>query len=253
MRSAKRGSAGALMTALAGVAAVAVLWAGTSRSAPTGSIRGVVGVTGGVTVTAPPAAQRIDMSGDRYCSEATAARTVLDRAVVADAQGRLANVVVYIRAGSAAGGGGAASAEPVLLDQLDCAYTPRVLAVRVDQPVIIRNSDATLHNVHVRAKNNREFNIGQPMKGIESRRTFGAAEVGINVTCDIHGWMEGAIAVFDHAYFAVSGNDGSFLIDALPPGSYVLEAWHETLGVQEQSVTVPVGGTAEVSFTFAGG
>jgi hypothetical protein len=65
--------------------------------------------------------------------------------------------------------------------------------------------------------------------------------------------MEGAIAVFDHAYFAVSGNDGSFSIDALPAGTYVIEAWHETLGVQEQSVTVPAGGTAEVSFTFAGG
>jgi plastocyanin len=212
----------------------------------------MVGVSGAITVAAPPAAATIDMSGDRYCSQANAGRQVLDRAVVADGRGRLANVVVSIRNGAAAGAGDPASDEPVVLDQQNCEYTPRVVAVRANQPIIIRNSDATLHNVHVRAQNNREFNIGQPMKGIESRRTFSAAEVGIHVTCDIHGWMRGAIAVFDHPYYDVSGTDGSFSIDTLPPGTYIVEAWHETLGVQERSVTVEAGGTAEVSFEFEG-
>jgi hypothetical protein len=72
------------------------------------------------------------------------------------------------------------------------------------------------------------------------------------VTCDIHGWMRGAIAVFDHPFFDVSSQDGSFSIDALPAGDYVIEAWHETLGTREQTVTVTAGGTAEVSFVFGG-
>jgi len=257
MRSSKKttrraGAAAGLVSAGGVLAAVLLLSGGTPDAPATGTIRGVVGVTGAVAVTSAPAPSPIDMTGDSYCSDANSGRQVLDRAVVADAQGRLANVIVFVRNGAAAGGG-AAPDEPVVLDQQDCLYTPRVIAVRVDQPLIIRNSDATLHNVHVRAENNREFNIGQPIRGIESRRTFGAAEVGIRVTCDIHGWMHGAIAVFDHPWFAVSAPDGSFSIDTLPPGDYVLEAWHETLGVQEQSVTVTAGGTAEVSFTFAGG
>jgi hypothetical protein len=233
-------------------ATVLLLSGGTPDPSATGSIRGVVGVSGAIMVTSPPAMRPIDMAGDRYCGEVNEGRQVLDQAVVADARGRLANVIVFIRNGAAAGGA-AGSDEPVLLDQQDCMYTPRVIAVQVDQPLVIRNSDATLHNVHVFAENNREFNIGQPIRGIESRRTFGAAEVGIRVTCDIHGWMHGAIAVFDHPFYSISGQDGSFSIDALPPGAYVLEAWHETLGVEEQSVTVTAGGTAEVSFTFAGG
>ena len=43
----------------------------------------------------------------------------------------------------------------------------------------------------------------------------------------------------------------SFLIIQLPPGDYVLEAWHESLGTQPQNVTVATGQPAEVSFTFA--
>jgi plastocyanin len=246
------GIAAAIGSIAAGWAAVLLLSAGTAPPAATGSIRGMVGVSGAITVTAPPAAATIDMSGDRYCSQANAGRQVLDRAVVADAQGRLANVVISIRNGAAAGAGGSASDEPVVLDQQNCEYTPRVVAMRVNQPIIIRNSDATLHNVHVHARSNREFNIGQPLKGSESRRTFSAAEVGIHVTCDIHGWMHGAIAVFDHPYHDVSSADGSFSIDALPPGTYVVDAWHETLGVQERSVTVEAGATAEVSFEFEG-
>lgn len=245
------GLAAAIGIVAVGGVSVLLLSAGAPPPAATGSIHGVVGVSGAVTVRSAPDSQPIDMSGDRYCNEVNAGRQVLDRAVVADAQGRLANVVVSIRNGAAAGGG-EATAEPIVLDQQNCEYTPRVIALRVNQPIVIRNSDATLHNVHVHAQNNREFNIGQPMKGIESRRQFGTAEVGIHVTCDIHGWMQGAIAVFDHPFYDVSGTDGSFSIDALPPGNYTVEAWHETLGVQEQNVTVDAGGTAEVSFVFDG-
>ena len=56
--------------------------------------------------------------------------------------------------------------------------------------------------------------------------------------------------MLDHPYFAVTAQDGMFDISTLPPGDYVLEAWHEQLGTQIQNVTVATGQTAEVSFTF---
>jgi hypothetical protein len=118
------------------------------------------------------------------------------------------------------------------------------------QTLVVRNSDATLHNVHVKGGRNRGFNIGQPVRGLESKRTFAQPEVGIEVACDIHGWMNGAIAVFDHPFFAVTSLDGSFSIPNLPPGEYVLEAWHQTLGTQSQRVTVTANAPATVTFTF---
>jgi hypothetical protein len=222
-----------------------------SSRAPAGSIRGQVGVSGSATLSgAPPAGKAIDMTGDDYCGRVNAGQQVLDRTVVADEQGRLAEVVVYVKEGLARGNHPVPQ-EPVTLDQQNCMYRPRVLALRANQPFIIRNSDETLHNVHVRAKSNREFNVGQPMKGIQSRRTFSSAEVGIHVACDIHGWMAASIAVFDHPYFAVTGADGSFSIADLPPGQYLIEAWHATLGTQQQRIAVTAGAAAEVRFVFA--
>jgi len=37
---------------------------------------------------------------------------------------------------------------PVVLDQQGCVYRPRVFGAMVNQPIEIRNSDPTMHNVH---------------------------------------------------------------------------------------------------------
>ena len=56
---------------------------------------------------------------------------------------------------------------------------------------------------------------------------------------------------FEHPFFAVSGEDGTFEIGGLPAGSYTLEAWHETLGARSAEATVGAEGVVEVAFQFA--
>ena len=56
--------------------------------------------------------------------------------------------------------------------------------------------------------------------------------------------------MLDHPYFAITDADGSFSIPDLPPGEYVIEAWHERLGTQEASITVGEQETIEHSFSF---
>jgi hypothetical protein len=85
---------------------------------------------------------------------------------------------------------------------------------------------------------------------METSRTFNTAEVMVPIRCDVHGWMSAYVGVLDHPYHAVSGSDGMFDLSTLPPGDYVLEAWHERYGTQTANVTVVTGQTAEVSFTF---
>ena len=217
-----------------------------------GSIRGIVRVGGSVTYTGPArTAQPIDMGGDAYCTEANAGIRVMDEQVVLGTGSGIGNVVVYVKEGVPTGNL-PVDEEPALLDQDRCLYAPRIVAMRTDQMLIIRNSDQTLHNVHVRAQNNRGFNIGQPLRGLEARRRFPNPEVGIDVQCDVHGWMQAYVAVFEHPFFVVTSGDGRFQLSDLPPGEYVLEAWHESLGVQTQSVTVSPGTDTQVSFVFGG-
>jgi hypothetical protein len=113
------------------------------------------------------------------------------------------------------------------------------------------NSDGLLHNINTTPSANRGFNISQPTT-MTSTRTFAQPEVMIPVRCDVHGWMEAYIGVTEHPYFAVSGDDGTFSIDRLPPGQYVLEAWHEVYGAQTANVTVEANTPASVTFTFDG-
>ena len=118
------------------------------------------------------------------------------------------------------------------------------------QPVDIKNSDVLFHNVHSHATLQKPFNIGIPVQGMVIQRSFEKPEVMIKVTCDVHPWMTGYIGVVSHPYFSVSGADGTFSLKDLPPGEYVIEAWHEVYGTQTQTVTLGQNETKTLTFTF---
>ena len=197
---------------------------------------------------ASPAMPNIPMGADPYCNTAHST-PVKSPEVVVGPGGELANVFVYVKDFK---GAAPAPTGAVLLDQAGCQYSPHVSGVQVGQTLEIRNSDATLHNIHALAKENNEFNVGQPVQGMVSKKTFGKPEVMIKFKCDVHGWMASYLAVLPHPYYGVSAQNGSFTIANLPPGSYTLEAWHEKYGTQTQQVQVGPKESKQVSFTFKG-
>jgi hypothetical protein len=140
--------------------------------------------------------------------------------------------------------------QPALMSNRGCVYVPHVLGVQVDQPVTLVNEDPTLHNIHSYAKNSKGFNLGLPIQGMKQVRKFTAPEVMVQMKCDVHPWMTGWIGVLPHPCFGVSGADGSFEIAGLPPGTYVLEAWHEKLGTRSQTIEIGPRETKQADFTF---
>jgi hypothetical protein len=157
-------------------------------------------------------------------------------------------VFVYIKEGLT--GTYAAPTETVVVDQVGCHYVPHVIGAVTGQPVAFKNSDGLAHNVKAQPTANRPFNISQPNNMTSAPQRFAAAEIMIPVQCDVHGWMEMYVGVVAHPYFAVSGDDGSFTIGNVPPGTYTLEAWHEKYGLKTGQVTVDPNGTATVTFAY---
>jgi len=194
-----------------------------------------------------PAPQPIKLSSDPYCQKANPGLATENEVVGKD--GALGNVFVYVKDGLG-NRTFAAPSNPVVLDQKGCHYAPHVLGIQVGQPLQIVNSDDTLHNVHGLPKANKEFNQGQPIQGMKMTHTFSTKEVMVPFKCDVHGWMNAWIGVLDHPYYAVTSADGSFSLKGLPPGTYTIEAWHEKLGTQTQTVTVGEKETKDVAFTF---
>jgi hypothetical protein len=64
--------------------------------------------------------------------------------------------------------------------------------------------------------------------------------------------MSAYIGVFNHPFFAVSGDDGSFTLKGVPAGDYTIEAWHEKYGAQSAKVKVDASGKATADFKFSG-
>jgi len=168
--------------------------------------------------------------------------------LIVDGNGGVKNVLVYITKGVS--GTSAVPSEHKILDQNGCLYSPHVLGIQVNQPLDILNPDGTMHNVHALPKLNREFNKAMPKFKKKMTTQFDKSEPVFKIKCDVHPWMAAYIGVFDHPYFDVSGDDGTYSIPSLPKGTYTIEAWHERLGTKTATVTVGDDGTTTSDFTF---
>ncbi len=231
-------------------------WGGASTTAPaasatttldpatTGTIVGTVRLEG-----TPPAAQMIRVDGDKTCATLVpGAQRATERYVVGPG-GTLANVFVYVKTGLERRSFPVPD-KPVVLDQQRCWYTPRVVGVRVGQPLQVLNSDPLLHNVRAASTVNEPFNQGQPVRGVRYSHTFSTEEVMVPFKCDVHAWMDAWVGVVNHPYFAVTSADGAFSLPGLPAGTYDIEAWHEAAGTMTGTATVTARGTATLAFTF---
>lgn len=162
--------------------------------------------------------------------------------------GKLQNVFIRVTKGHETLPRGAVPTKPVEMDQRGCMYYPRVAAVRVGQPVEFINSDPIFHNVKSVTKENRGFNMAMPKQDQRITRVFNKPEMFLEAKCSVHPWMGAYIAILDHQYYSVSDESGAFSIPNLAPGTYTLEAWHETYGLQTQEVTVEAD--SKIAFTY---
>ena len=191
-----------------------------------GAIKGKV-----VLVGAAPAQRKIEVTIDQYVcgTEKDAADLLLS------SRREIGNAVVWLE-NPPAGAAWPTRGDKVEMDQKACVYVPRIVLVPVGGTVDFLNSDRLLHNIHARPKENVSFNRTQP-KDRTISVTFTKPEI-IKITCDLHAWMEAWVVVEAHPFYAITGADGQFEFDNLPPGSYRLKIWQERLGMTSAQVTV---------------
>jgi hypothetical protein len=134
------------------------------------------------------------------------------------------------------------------MDQKQCSFTPRVVIVPVGGTVEFLNSDRLLHNVRSTGKENPPFNRAQPHARSISF-SFKQPEI-LRVDCDLHAWMRGWVVIAEHPFYAVTNDEGEFVLENVPPGKYNMQVWQERLGKVTQEVVVSGKGTTNVSVSM---
>jgi hypothetical protein len=203
-------------------------------------------ITGDIKfVGSPPKLLPIIVTKDQdYCGEILPNETYL-----IDGGGGLKNVVVFIE--SAPSGKPADPQKENFLYNDGCRYAPRVMTFQKGEKLRVKSNDPKLHIPHSYLGERTVFNLSLPFKNTIIDATSKIRQAGMmKVVCDTHAWMLGYIHVFDHPFFAITNEQGAFTIPDLPPGNYVLKAWHEDGGIRSQEITVPDTGEIRISFEF---
>jgi len=114
-----------------------------------------------------------------------------------------------------------------VIDQPKCQFEPRVLVARAGDTLLVKNSASISHNVNIQGSGltlNTSIPAGKEIK-IEEKLV--AEDRATTYKCDVHGWMQGRLRVFDHPYFAVTDKDGKFEIKNAPEGKFRIVYQHE--------------------------
>ena len=182
-----------------------------------------------------------------------------DRFSVRVKNGGLLDAVVIIEGVKA---GKPLSSNVVDIVSEECTFLPFMSVVartgkgRKGSPwMTVLNEDTVIHNPHpfeYKPKGRRTlWNVGLPEKGSSTKqRLIVKKSDTVRLECDQHNFMLSWTKVVSHPYWAITGNDGSYAIDQVPPGIYTLVVWHPTLGEQRKEITVPKNGTVKAGFTF---
>lgn len=155
---------------------------------------------------------------------------------------------------------------PPTLAQARCRYEPHVQVVPLMTSIRITNDDQILHSVHAfQYEYGRKFVIYPNSITYPANTLFNVAMVPthkemyeqlntpgiVKFICDAgHYWMTAYAVVASNPYFVKVNDDGTYVLEDVPPGKYKLVSWHEYFGTQEQDIVVKENQPTTVDFTY---
>jgi plastocyanin len=159
----------------------------------------------------------------------------------------LGDAVVYLE-GTATP---ATAAAPVTVEIAitDKVYAPHVVVVPVGSTVRFPNHDPFNHNVFSLSEPNT-FDLGLYGRGEAKSQTFANPGL-VRVYCNVHPRMVAYVLVMANRLYAQPGQDGSFVIENVPPGRHRLHVWHERIPTEViKDITAGAAGGSDLQIAL---
>ena len=126
--------------------------------------------------------------------------------------------------------------ESVSFRQKNKQFQPRLLPVVIGQTVNFKNDDRVQHNVFSSDKR-KQFDLGRYPNG-DSKSVIYDQEGNYKVYCNIHRKMIADIVVVPSIYYAITDENGHYVIKNVPKGKYDLKAWHIYGGSEQKKIEI---------------
>ncbi len=136
---------------------------------------------------------------------------------------------------------------------VQCVFEPFVSVIENHQKITVVNEDPVIHNVQIYQSEGGKIVLNQPLPVKSTQTGVIRLKPSNKITetiCGMHEFMQNWTFVVDNPYYAITGPDGRFSIDQLPPGTYKITAWHPHMKIASQTVTVTARGVSPADFEF---
>jgi plastocyanin len=135
-----------------------------------------------------------------------------------------------------AGGKGTVGTTDVQIAMQSKQFVPRVRVVTTGSRVNFPNQDPFRHNVFSNTPG-ATFDLGLYPRGAARAASFRRAGV-YPIFCNIHSRMSAYVVAVPTSLFTQAQADGSWTIERVLPGHYVLHVWHERAPERTRELTV---------------
>jgi plastocyanin len=170
-------------------------------------------------------------------TRALAAESISGRVTEPDGKA-IAEAVVFVQSAVVPSGAPASGHAAAIMDQLDKTFVPGLLPVVVGTHVHFPNHDQIQHHVYSFSPV-KTFEL--PLYRGEEAPPVVFDKVGVvKIGCNIHDWMSGIILVLPTAQFAVTDQNGRFVLPDLIEGTYTLLVWHALSKSKPEETARPV-------------
>lgn len=191
-----------------------------------------------------PQAQMVQVVRDQaFCGQ-----SVVDNSLLVDEQSKgIAHVVVNLK--EIAAGKALPRNTPIKIDNRGCRFDPSVSLGMAGSILEIQSTDPILHNTHILQDDQTFLNVALPPGGRTIRKEL--SQPGrLMVRCDAHEFMHASIHIFTHPYYTNTDATGRFELTGVPAGTYILQVWHQTLGLKQLSITAKPTAPLEIHVSF---